>query len=93
MARKLPELRPGRWLIVDVLDGQALFGVDENAPRATPMAESLVVYDEFGAGVGQLIAVSEGGEATQPFRPQRVPIDAYCAAILDCVETTVKQAI
>jgi len=48
-------------------------------------AEALVVYDTLGAGVGERIAVSEGGEAAQPFRPEEKPVDAYSAAILDQV--------
>ncbi|QDU90625.1 Ethanolamine utilization protein EutN/carboxysome [Pirellulimonas nuda] len=48
-----------------------------------PSGETLVVWDELGAGIGSLIAVSEGGEAAQPFRPAVKPVDAYCAAILD----------
>jgi microcompartment protein CcmK/EutM len=44
-----------------------------------------VVWDENGAGIGSLIAVSEGAEATQPFRPDFKPVDAYAAAILDSV--------
>ncbi len=80
---RLPELKDGRLAIVETLDGDALQGHSEHAPRATPMPQSLVVYDELGAHEGQLIALSEGGEATQPFRPDRVPVDAYCAAILD----------
>ncbi len=47
------------------------------------IAEEIVVYDELGAGVGSQIAVSEGGEAAQPFRPKIKPVDAYNAAILD----------
>ncbi len=84
--RKLAELKPARLLIAEALDGAALDGLADHARRATPMPESLVVYDDLGAGVGQLIAVSEGGEATMPFRPEKVPIDAYCAAILDWIE-------
>lgn len=83
--RALPDLRPGRYVIADALDGAALEGVAAGAPRRSPMPESLVVFDRLGAGVGQLIAVSEGGEATMPFRPDRVPLDAYCTAILDAV--------
>jgi microcompartment protein CcmK/EutM len=52
----------------------------------TPGGETLVVWDDLGAGEGSLIAVSEGGEAAQPFRPQDKPIDAYCAAILDAID-------
>lgn len=46
-------------------------------------AEELVVWDDCGAGVGSLIAISEGGEAAQPFLPDRKPVDCYNAAILD----------
>ncbi len=48
-------------------------------------AEELTVYDDLGAGVGHLVAVSEGREAAQPFYPNDKPIDAYNAAILDTV--------
>ncbi len=84
--RREPALRPGSLLIAETLDATALSALPDRCRRASDMPESLVVYDTCGAGVGQLIAVSEGGEATMPFRPQRVPIDAYCAAILDHVE-------
>lgn len=86
LAPRLPELKEGRLMIVETLDGQALAGHSNDAPRDTPMPQSLVVYDELGAAEGQLIALSEGGEATQPFRPERVPVDAYCAAILDSID-------
>jgi microcompartment protein CcmK/EutM len=48
-------------------------------------AEPIVVWDELGAGEGQWIAISEGPEAAQPFRPAVKCIDAYAAAILDDV--------
>ncbi len=79
-------MRPGRLLIAEALDNTALEGLAEGARRRAPMPESLVVFDELGAAVGQLIAVSEGREAANPFHPDRVPIDAYCAAILDWID-------
>ena len=48
-----------------------------------PKADEMVVWDENGAGIGSLIAVSEGAEATQPFRPELKAVDAYASAILD----------
>lgn len=45
--------------------------------------ETLAVWDDLGAGIGSQIAVSEGGEAAQPFRPEMKPVDAYNAALLD----------
>ncbi|MFW6060085.1 MAG: EutN/CcmL family microcompartment protein [Phycisphaeraceae bacterium] len=88
---RLPGFKPGRLLIADALDGQALEGFAQTGhltARKAPMPESLVVYDELGAGVGQIIAVSEGREASMPFYPEKVPVDAYNAAILDEVEIT-----
>ncbi len=52
-------------------------------PSAPPATEPLVAWDDLGAGDGQLVAFSEGGEAAQPFRPHDKPIDAYVAAIVD----------
>lgn len=46
-------------------------------------AEPLVAWDDLGAGEGQLVALSEGGEAAQPFRPAEKPVDAYVAALID----------
>ena len=48
--------------------------------------EDLVVYDNLGAGLGHRVGFSEGGEAAAPFHPEKKPVDAYCACILDQVE-------
>jgi ethanolamine utilization protein EutN len=45
-------------------------------------APGIVVYDDLGANVGQVIGISEGREAACPF-PQPTPVDAYCAALVD----------
>ena len=54
-------------------------------------AEELVVWDELGAGIGSKIALSEGAEAAQPFRPHDKPVDAYNAVILDSIEIKLPQ--
>ena len=51
-----------------------------------PQADEMVCWDDNGAGVGSLVAISEGAEASQPFRPEMKPVDAYAAAILDDVD-------
>lgn len=81
--RRDAALRCGCLLIADALDGACLDALPRQVGRDKPMPESLVLYDELGAGVGQLVAVSEGREAAMPFWPDHVPVDAYCAAILD----------
>ena len=74
----------GRFLIVEVQDRFALAG----RPRRTQ--ETVVVYDHLGAGPGETIGFTESREASMPFWPERkVPIDAYCAAILDRVSVGV----
>ena len=50
-----------------------------------PDGEDVVMYDDLGAGTGQQIAFSESSQAAAPFFPNRKPIDAYCACILDSV--------
>jgi microcompartment protein CcmK/EutM len=53
---------------------------------SAPQADEIVVWDELGSGLGNLIAMSEGGEASQPFRPKDKAVDAYAAAILDSID-------
>jgi ethanolamine utilization protein EutN len=48
-----------------------------------PQADEIVAWDDLGAGIGSLVAISEGAEAAQPFRPNYKPIDVYISAILD----------
>ena len=55
-----------------------------------PEAEALVVWDDLGAGLGSQIAMSEGAEAAQPFRPDLKPVDCYNAAILDSLNLDAK---
>ncbi len=90
MSRLHASMKPGSYLLAEALDSTALKGVtgdrDSGVRRKTAMPESLVVFDRFGASPGQLIAVSEGGEAATAFHPEKVPLDAYCAAILDQIE-------
>lgn len=86
LSRKLPELAAGQLLIAEALDADAMAKLPAKTNRKAPMPESLVVIDQLGAGLEQLIAVSEGAEATMPFRPQSVPVDAYASAILDAIE-------
>ena len=79
-----PTLVGGRFLIVEVQDRFSLGG----EKRKT--SEYLVCYDHLGAGEGEMIGVAESREACMPFYPEKiVPLDAYCAAILDHVEIEV----
>lgn len=58
----------------------------DNLRETEPMGlECLVLWDDLGAGEGSRVALSEGGEAAQPFYPDLKPVDAYNAAILDAI--------
>lgn len=84
--QKVASFAAGQLLLVEVLDATGLENGAKTKCRSTPMPQSLVVFDQLGATIGQQIAVSEGREAAAPFHPRPVPVDAYCAAILDQVE-------
>ena len=60
--------------------------LDDLTGKGAETADEIAVFDELGAGVGSLIAMSEGREAAVPFYPDVKPIDAYNAAILDTVD-------
>jgi microcompartment protein CcmK/EutM len=45
------------------------------------------VFDNIGAGEGDIIGFSEGAEATAPFASP-IPIDALCIAIFDRIDYT-----
>ena len=78
LSRWHPSLGSARWIIGVPFSLKAL---SEN--RAD--GEDLVIYDNLGAALGHQIGFSEGGEAAAPFHPQKKPVDAYCACILDQV--------
>lgn len=80
LSRSAPELAGGRYLIVLPESADSIRG--SAAAGGTPF----VAYDGVSAGPGARVAVSEGREAAQPFTPRRVPVDAYCAALLDDVK-------
>ena len=67
---------------------------DELVDQQAGEGEWLVVWDELGAGNGSLIAVAEGPEASQAFRPHDKAVDAYNAALIDDISfdaATVRQ--
>jgi ethanolamine utilization protein EutN len=76
LSKAHPTLAGYRWVI----------GVPfslEGLRNGVPDGEDLVIFDKLGAGVGDRIGFSEGGEAAAPFHPEKRAVDAYCACILD----------
>jgi microcompartment protein CcmK/EutM len=79
LSRCHPTITGYRWII------GVPFSLTALKANAAPDGEDFVILDELAAGFGQKIGVSEGVEAMMPFHPNRKPIDAYNACILDTI--------
>jgi ethanolamine utilization protein EutN len=79
LVRVHPTLVGARWII------GVPFSLEALRADGPGDGEDVVIFDNLGAGVGARIGLSEGGEAAVPFLPERKPVDAYCACILDQV--------
>jgi microcompartment protein CcmK/EutM len=79
LSRWHASLNNSRWVI------GVPFSLSALRNGAAADGEDLVIYDNLGAGAGHRIGFSEGAEAAQPFVPERKPIDAFCACLLDQV--------
>jgi microcompartment protein CcmK/EutM len=77
LSRCHPSVTALRWIIAVPLSLQAL---KSDGPGD---GEDVVIADGLGAAHGQRIGFTEGGEAAVPFLPDKKPVDAYCACILD----------
>ena len=77
-----PAYKGGRFLLVQPLGREHLAGAPM-LPLCT--GNSLVVYDNLGAGEGDIVGYVEGAEATAPFS-QPTPVDAFNAAIIDTIQ-------
>ncbi len=86
LAKRHPSLKAASWRIAVALTRDGLRG------DVTGRGEPFVLFDDRGSSDGSLIAVSEGAEASAPFYPNQIPIDAYNAAILDTVDVESQQA-
>ena len=76
-----PSFKGGRWLMVNPLDAGQFNDACREAPALSPQS-SLVVYDNMGAGDGDIVGIVEGAEATAPF-DYPIPIDGITVAIFD----------
>ncbi len=76
-----PSMAKARLRLARPLSLQELLAGE--ADGSVGAADTLVVYDELGAGQGSWIVVAEGPEAARPLLPAVAPLDAYNAAILD----------
>lgn len=79
LSEQVASYKGGRFLMVMPLSREQIGGADL---MKLPRDNSLVVYDNLGAGKGDIIGFVEGGEATATF-DQPTPVDAFNCAIID----------
>ena len=74
----LPEYQGIRLLVVEPVTADNLA-----KGNGSGGGKALIVADHLGPGLGQMIAFTEGSEAANPYWPKLVPVDAYCALIVN----------
>lgn len=79
LSRCHPTYSSARLLATEPLGAEAIGGPPTKEP------DLVVVWDDLGAGMHARIAVADGAEAAQPFKPDMKAVDAYCSAILDTI--------
>jgi ethanolamine utilization protein EutN len=81
LSEAIPALRGLRMVIVEPVTGANLASNPELGG-----GKALVAVDQLGPATGQMVGFVEGRTAANPFSPQDVPVDAYCALIVDQVD-------
>jgi hypothetical protein len=81
LSRSVDALKGGRFLVISPFSREQ-FAAGLDAPAGMGKDPSLVVYDDLGANVRQIIGYEEGREAAQPF-DQPTPVDAINSALVD----------
>jgi ethanolamine utilization protein EutN len=67
----------------DNLTGRTLLILQPIAADGSPAGRTLVAADSVGAGVGETVFFVRGKEASFPFLPVEVPVDAGVVGIVD----------
>lgn len=67
------------------LHGAKLLLIQPLAPSRTPVGKPLVAVDSVGAGVGEDVFFVRGKEASFPFYPVEMPVDAGIVGIVDSI--------
>jgi microcompartment protein CcmK/EutM len=90
-----PVYKGGTLLLVQPLSKAQFATVKPNAivtsSASLAKGNSVIAYDELGAGQGAIVGFTEGAEATAPFTCD-APIDAYIACIVEQIDYAPPQA-
>ena len=80
MSRHHPNIKAGQFVIALPMTKEAL------TDGAGSRGDEVIAFDDLGASPGGLVGLSESREAANPFGKTRVPIDAYCALLIDRID-------
>lgn len=81
LSAAVPALRGTRLVIVEPVTAGNL-GLNNGLGGG----KAVIAADQLGPGVGQMVGFVEGRTAANPFSPVDVPVDAYCALIVDQID-------
>ena len=81
LSKAVDSLNGGTFLVVSPFS-RAQFADGLDKPAAMGTDPSLVIYDNLGADVRQVVGYVEGREAAQPFE-QPTPVDAISIVLVD----------
>lgn len=70
----------------DSIDGGRFLLTESCGPGGEPAGDYLIAIDPLGAGIGELVLVSQGSSARQTELTDRKPIDAVIVGIVEIVE-------
>jgi len=68
------------------LNAMTLLLIQPITPARTAIGKPLVAVDSVGAGVGEDVFFVRGKEASFPFHPIEVPVDAGIVGIVDTID-------
>ncbi len=78
LSAAVPSLRGTRMVIVEPVTAGNL-----ELNNGLGGGKAVIAADRLGPGIGQMVGFVEGRTAANPFSPVDVPVDAYCALIVD----------
>ena len=80
LSKAHPAMRQAKLRCVEMIDSTDQL---ETQPLG---GDTVVAWDLCSTGIGDLVALAEGPEAAQPFRPDVNPLDASIVALIDQID-------
>lgn len=78
LSSAVPSLRGKRLVIAEPITAERL-----RARTDFGGGKALIAVDQLNPAEGQVVGVVEGRTAANPYSPEEVPVDAYCALIVE----------